>query len=203
MLFFLIITSIFSCAKPIHSTMVDLEGFIPNLKLDVRYATSNNFTKKIIYDSVRVFLVDSAAIALKNVAIDLEKLGLGILVFDAYRPLSIQRKLWEIYPDSNFVANPKKGSRHNRGAAIDLTLYQLSDGKSLEMPTEYDDFTEKASQNYFDLSETVLKNRNQLKQAMEKQGFIALDSEWWHFDYGNWKKYPVLDLDFKFIEKGL
>jgi len=180
--------------------MIDLKEAIPNLKLDVRYATSNNFTNKVIYDTVRVFLVEEAVKALKSVANDLEKDSIGIIVYDAYRPLSVQRKLWEMYPNPDFVADPKTGSRHNRGAAIDMSLYDLKSGKSLEMPTEYDNFTEKASHSFADLSEDILQNRLYLKTKMEKYGFVSLNSEWWHYDYHDWKSYPVLDYDFYQIE---
>jgi len=203
---FLLVFSIgvLSCSKskesPISPTMIDLKEAIPNLKLDVRYATSNNFTNKVIYDTVRVFLVEEAVKALKSVANDLEKDSIGIIVYDAYRPLSVQRKLWEMYPNPDFVADPKTGSRHNRGAAIDMSLYDLKSGKSLEMPTEYDNFTEKASHSFADLSEDILQNRLYLKTKMEKYGFVSLNSEWWHYDYHDWKSYPVLDYDFYQIE---
>jgi zinc D-Ala-D-Ala dipeptidase len=176
--------------------MIDLEKTITNLRLDVRYATANNFTGKIIYDTVRVFLVQEAAIALQKVAQDLKEMNLGIIVFDAYRPLSVQKKLWEIFPNPEFVADPKNGSRHNRGAAIDMSLYFLESGKPLNMPTEYDNFTEKASHSFSDLSVEQIKNRALLKSIMEKHEFISLDSEWWHYDFQNWKDHPVLDYDF-------
>jgi len=180
--------------------MIDLEEVIPNLKLDVRYATASNFTHKVIYDSIRVFLVEEAAKALKDVALELEKDSIGILVFDAYRPLSVQKKLWEMYPNPDFVADPKTGSRHNRGVAIDMSLYDLKSGNSLVMPTDYDNFTEKASHSFEDLSEDILKNRAYLKSKMEKHGFVSLNSEWWHYDFKDWKMYPVLDYDFYQIE---
>ncbi|NCP83342.1 MAG: M15 family metallopeptidase [Bacteroidetes bacterium] len=180
--------------------MLNLEEIIPHLKLDVRYATKNNFTQKVIYDTVRVFLVEQAAKALQSVAHDLEKDSIGIIVYDAYRPLSVQRKLWEMYPNPDFVADPKTGSRHNRGAAIDLSLYYINTGEPMNMPTEYDNFTEKASHFFLDLPENSLRNRSYLKSVMEKHGFVSLNSEWWHYDFQHWKSYPILDIDFYQIE---
>ncbi|MDD8018610.1 MAG: M15 family metallopeptidase, partial [Bacteroidota bacterium] len=107
-------------------------------------------------------------------------------------PLSIQKKLWEVVPDEKFVADPQKGSRHNRGAAVDLTLID-STGNELSMPTPYDDFTEKAGHNYVNLPEVVLANRAMLKEAMIRHGFLPLQSEWWHYDFRGWEQFDILD----------
>lgn len=203
MLLFIILSCESSTKDKSRTQLIDLEKSVPHLKLDVKYATTNNFTHQIVYDTVRVFLVKPAAEALKQVAIDLKEKNLGILLFDAYRPLSVQKKFWEIYPDPNYVADPQNGSRHNRGAAIDLSLYNLESGIPLEMPTDFDNFTEQAHHSYQDLSEEVILNRMILKTTMEKNGFIALDSEWWHYDFENWKSYPVLDLEFGQIDQKL
>lgn len=181
--------------------MIDLDGFIPNITFDVRYATPHNFTGQQVYDTVRVFLVKDAALALKEVALNLEKIGYGLRVYDAYRPLSVQRKFWKIFPNPDYVADPKNGSRHNRGAAIDLTLYSLESGDAVEMPTDFDDFTEKAHHSFMNVSTKALENRSLLKTEMEKHGFVSLDTEWWHYDFNNWKNYPVLDVDFWQIDK--
>lgn len=164
---------------------------------DVRYATTNNFTGKVLYPTSRVYLrrivAEKLSEAQKYVK---EKFHLTLKVFDGYRPLSVQKKLWEIMPDENFVANPAKGSRHNRGAAVDLTLID-SLGNELEMGTPYDDFTDKAARDYKELTEQVKKNRGMLDEAMLRSGFEPLRSEWWHFDYSGWQKFSVLDVEIK------
>ncbi|OQA14816.1 MAG: D-alanyl-D-alanine dipeptidase [bacterium ADurb.Bin363] len=123
----------------------------------------------------------------------LKKIGLGLKIWDAYRPLSVQYKFWELVPDLRYVADPKVGSNHNRGAAVDVTLVD-SKGKELPMPTEFDDFTEKAGRNYNKLPKEVIKNRKLLEDYMVSEGFLPLPTEWWHFDYKNIKDYPVLDI---------
>lgn len=173
---------------------------VPTVTYDIRYATDNNFTGRQIYTTPGVFLVKPAAKALLDVVDELNNRGMSIRIFDAYRPLSAQRKLWEINPDPTFVADPAKGSRHNRGAAIDLTLTDLK-GEPLTMPTDYDEFTKAASHDYQDLPDSVLKNREILRSVMEKHGFEALISEWWHYDYQGWEEFPVLDKDFEEIIK--
>lgn len=180
---------------------VDLQKFIPGIVLDIRYATTNNFTKKQIYDAPRAMLRRAAAEKLKLVQADLQKQGMGLKIYDAYRPLSAQRKLWAIVPDERYVANPAKGSKHNRGAAVDLTIV-AKDGQELEMPTPYDDFTEKAHWNYNRLSEQVLKNKRLLREVMERHGFAGISTEWWHFDDREWQKYQIMDLSFTEIDAG-
>ena len=173
---------------------------VPTVTYDIRYATENNFTGKKIYPMPGVFLVEPAAKALLDVVHDLNQRGLSIRIFDAYRPLSAQRKLWEIHPDPTFVADPATGSRHNRGAAIDLTLTDLN-GDPLAMPTDYDEFNEAASHDYEDLPDSVGPNRELLRSVMETHGFEALNSEWWHYDYQGWEEFPVLDKDFEELIK--
>jgi D-alanyl-D-alanine dipeptidase len=173
------------------ASFVNMEELIPDAILDVRYATPNNFTKQVVYDSATVYLVDDAAYALQKVADDLREEGIVLVLFDGYRPIAVQEKFWEIYPDPKFVANPKSGSRHNRGAAIDLSL-AYADGTYLTMPTDYDYFGEKAAQDYMDLTEEQISNRAILREVMTKHGFSALASEWWHFDYKGWEKYPII-----------
>lgn len=168
--------------------------------LDIRYATTNNFTGKQVYDEAKFFLRTEPAQKILEVQKELKSLGLSLKIFDGYRPLSIQKKFWEILPDERYVADPKKGSRHNRGAAVDLTLLDKN-GNEIPMPTPYDDFTEKASRNYMDLSSQIIINRKFLEDLMIKYGFRGLPTEWWHFDYEGWEKYDVLDVDFKEIEK--
>lgn len=170
---------------------INMQELIPDAILDVRYATTNNFTKQAVYDSATVYLVDDAAFALQKVANDLRQKGFVLVLFDGYRPIEVQQKFWEVFPNPTYVADPKTGSRHNRGAAIDLSL-AYSDGTYLTMPTDYDYFGEEAAQDYLDLTEEQIKNRALLRETMEKYGFNALDSEWWHFDYSNWETYPII-----------
>lgn len=173
---------------------VELTKVIPGLVLDIRYATTNNFTGQKVYPDVRCFLRRAAAEKLKRVQADLAGQGLGLKIFDGFRPLAVQRKFWEIMPDDRYVANPAKGSRHNRGAAVDLTLIRLSDGQELPMPTPFDDFSEKAGRDYANLPAEMIRNRTVLREVMEKHGFVGLTTEWWHFDDVDWKNYPIADL---------
>jgi len=174
-------------------TIVNLTQNIPGLKTDVRYATTHNFTGQVLYASGTPYLVAEVAESLLTVQNELRNMGLQLLVFDGYRPLAVQKKMWKIYPDSRYVANPVHGSRHNRGCAVDLTLAD-STGQPLVMPTGYDDFTEKANAGFRDLPAQQLANRALLKLVMEKHGFVGLKSEWWHFDFRGWRNYPVLDI---------
>ncbi len=122
--------------------------------------------------------------------------NLRIKIFDGYRPLSVQKKMWEIFPDDRYVANPAKGSRHNRGAAVDITIID-SLGVQLNMGTEYDNFTEKAHPGYTNFPENVLNNRKLLSKTMRKFGFHPITTEWWHFDYNGWKRFSILDIKIK------
>ena len=183
----------------IDTSFVEMVSLNPNIKLDIRYATQNNFLKKVVYPEARCFLRAAAAHALDEVQKELESIGLGIKIFDGYRPLSVQRKMWEIMPNPSYVADPKKGSRHNRGMAVDLTLVD-AEGHELEMPTEFDSFSKKARHENQDLPDHIKLNRWILKTIMEKHGFRSIKSEWWHYDYQGWKAYKVLDKSFKEIE---
>lgn len=175
--------------------LVELKHAIPTLALDIRYATTNNFTGQQLYPHARCFLRREPAKRLRDVQTELAKFGLGLKIFDGYRPLSVQRKMWEVFPQPGYVADPKKGSRHNRGAAVDVTLIQLTDGQELRMPTPYDDFTERAHRDFMQLPDEVIRNRQLLEDVMTRNGFVGLPTEWWHFDYGDWRKYPLLDVD--------
>lgn len=180
--------------------MIDLEKYIPNLILDIRYATKNNFTGEIIYPEVGAYARKPVAESLKLVQDSLNKLGLSLKVFDAYRPYAATVKFYEVYDDTNYVANPKYGSRHNRGAAVDVTLVNLRTGKQLEMPTEFDDFTEKAHPDYMKLSENKVENRKLLIDIMSHFGFTVYPTEWWHYDYNGWEKYPLMNLKFSELD---
>ncbi len=177
-----------------HDTsIVKLKDIDPTILQDVRYATKNNFTGKVLYKHKDVYLRYEVACSLKKVNDYLKKnYSYRLLVYDGYRPLSVQKIMWDAYPNTNYVASPKKGSRHNRGASVDLTLVD-KDGKPLEMGTDYDDFTKKAHAYYKDLPKNVLANRKLLQDAMTKFGFRVMTSEWWHFDFVNWEKFNLID----------
>ncbi|HEY9602913.1 MAG TPA: M15 family metallopeptidase [Allocoleopsis sp.] len=180
---------------PYDARLIDIRTVNPKIALDIRYATTNNFLKKQLYPVARCVLRGAAVKRLSQVQDELEKKGLGLKVYDCYRPLSVQKQMWQIKPDSRYVANPAQGSRHNRGAAVDLTLVD-SKGKELEMPSGFDDFTERASRSYSGASTQAKKNRQLLEDAMKKYGFIPLATEWWHFDAPDWDKFAVLDVSF-------
>lgn len=190
-----------SVKKDSNKTLVDLRTFIPNIVLDIRYATKNNFTGQILYKETEAYLRLPAAIALKKVQTELNEMGLGIKIYDAYRPYSITELMWEYVKDDRYAADPKKGSRHNRGCAVDLTIIELSSGEELEMPTPYDDFTNKAHHAYMNLERHVIKNRALLKSLMEKYGFESITSEWWHYDFKGWSKYELMNISFSKIKE--
>ncbi|MBD81531.1 MAG: D-alanyl-D-alanine dipeptidase [Crocinitomicaceae bacterium] len=183
-----------------ENELIDLEQFIPGIKLDIRYATDNNFVEEPVYQLARAYARKPVAEALSNAQEEFESMGLSIKVFDAYRPYSITVKFYKLYKDTTYVASPYSGSRHNRGAAIDLTLFDLNSGKDLNMGTEYDDFTELAHPANMNLDSMVLKNRELLISTMNKHGFAVYPSEWWHFDYKGWEKFELLDLSFEKLE---
>ncbi len=202
----LVITLIFLIIFPMNSTsepavepepFVNIEHIDPRIILDIRYATTNNFTKKILYSEPKCFLRASVAEKLHRVQNDLEPLGLGLKIYDGYRPLSVQRELYRLAPNKKYVANPAIGSKHNRGAAVDVTLIRLSDGAELSMPSGYDEFTKRAHRNYAGATEEEKKNSKLLELYMMKQGFLPLAHEWWHYDAEDWRKFPIMDIPFK------
>jgi len=167
---------------------------ITDLPRDVRYATTNNFMHEQLYPVPRVFLRRPAAIALHDVERELAREGLGLKIFDGYRPYRVTVRMWKPIRNPDFVADPAKGSRHNRGAAVDLTLIDLHTGRELPMPTGYDDFTPRARQDFNDLPADAIANRAKLREVMKSHGFDPLPSEWWHFDFRGWEKFELLDL---------
>jgi zinc D-Ala-D-Ala dipeptidase len=177
--------------------LVELVHMIPNLGLDIKYATADNFAETPVYQEARAFARKPVAEALVQVQNALAEYGLELLIFDAYRPYSVTVKFFEIYPDPTFVADPAKGSRHNRGCAVDVTLVNSATGLPLEMPTAYDDFTERAHPNYQELPEDQRKNRDFLIRIMADNGFTVYPSEWWHFDFVGWEHYPLMDIPFE------
>jgi D-alanyl-D-alanine dipeptidase len=180
--------------------LVDIGKFIPLIKLDIKYATKDNIAGMKVYDEPKAFLRLPAAYALKKVQAELNKRGLGLKIFDAYRPYSVTVLFYEKIKDTDYVASPWQGSRHNRGCAVDVSIIDLKTGKELEMPTKIDDFTLKAHSDYQDLSDTVKSNRGLLLNVMKKHGFEQLSTEWWHFDFSGWANYFLLDLKFDDLE---
>lgn len=168
---------------------------------DIRYATSNNFTKEIVYDTAAVYLSLDARNALLRVSEFLKPLNVGLVIYDAYRPYRYTVKFWDIIHDDRYVADPKKGSRHNRGCAVDVGLYNLKTGQFLDMPTAYDDFSVKASVSSKDRTKLQAKNVELLQKAMMSCGFQLFATEWWHFDYEGWQKYPIYDISFQDLSK--
>lgn len=183
-----------------NKELINLETFVPGLVLDIRYATTNNFTKEKIYNLSRAYARKPVAIALKKIQEDLKSQGLGIKIFDGYRPYKATVKFYEVYRDTTYVASPYRGSRHNRGCALDLTVIDIKTGKELRMPTEYDSFKKEAWPSTPVSDPEVRKNRALLIDAMEKHGFKVNSSEWWHFDFIGWQKFEVLDIDFEELE---
>ena len=173
--------------------LVDVATVAPGIRLDIRYATAKNFTGRALYPAARCLLRPGVAERLARAQEAAAAQGLGLKVFDCYRPLSVQRAMWTLVPDERYVADPAKGSRHNRGAAVDLTLVDAS-GKELPMPTAFDDFSARAHRDYDDLPPNVIANRAQLERLMQDAGFSGLPTEWWHFDADGWERYDVLDV---------
>jgi len=195
-----------SCAQlPPHeegdfndSDLVELIKLDPTFKLDIRYATSNNLVGRPVYSEARAFLQAPAAKALVKVNAELKLLGYGLLIFDGYRPWSVTKIFWDITPaeDKKFVADPKKGSRHNRGCAIDLTLFNLETGEEVEMTGVYDEMSERSYPDYTGGTEEQRRLRDLLRAKMEANGFIVYEFEWWHFDYKDWQSYRIENIQF-------
>jgi D-alanyl-D-alanine dipeptidase len=181
--------------------LVELIKLDSTIHSDIRYATKNNFAKKAVYKESKAFLQRPAAEALVTVNASLKSLGYGLVVFDGYRPWSVTKLFWDITPDDKkqFVADPSKGSRHNRGCAVDLSLYDLATGKEIEMTGSYDEMTERSYPNYTGGTEQQRKMRDLLRSKMEAQGFAVYEYEWWHFDYKDWKQYRITNIPFSEI----
>ncbi|MFM9025777.1 MAG: M15 family metallopeptidase [Planctomycetaceae bacterium] len=174
--------------------LVDLAAVDPTLVIDARYATADNPAAERLYPANVLYLERSAADRLARVQAGLRRRGLGLKVFDGYRPLAVQKALWKAMPDPRYVADPATGSRHNRGSAVDVTLVDES-GRELPMPTAFDEFNERAHLDYHDGPPDRLANRGILQEAMRAEGFIPLATEWWHFDAPEWERFPVMDLN--------
>lgn len=178
--------------------LVNLAGFDPRLRLDIRYAGSDNFTGSPVYSQAAAWLQREVAEALARAHDLAREAGYGFLILDAYRPWHVTQTFWNSYPDyRDFVADPASGSVHNRGCAIDLTLVDLKSGEELPMPSGYDEFTERAYPTYTGGDPERLANRDRLRAFMEAEGFAVHPHEWWHFDHPSWRNYPVLNIDFE------
>lgn len=183
---------------PREPDLVDVSALDPTLKLDIRYATANNFLGTPLYDEPRAFLQRTAAEALRRAHQALEPLGYGLMVHDAYRPWHVTKIFWEATPPEQrqFVADPARGSRHNRGCAVDVTLYDRSTGLPVELTGGYDEFSERSYPDYPGGTSLQRWRRELLRRVMEEQGFEVDNSEWWHFDYREWQQYPILNVTF-------
>ena len=182
--------------------LVELNPLDPSVRLDIRYATSNDFLGTPVYSQARAFLQRPAAEALLRIQQKLKLLGYGLLIHDAYRPWYVTKIFWEATPPEGkiFVADPAQGSRHNRGCAVDLTLYELATGKPIEMPGAYDEMSPRSFPSYPGGTSLQRWHRDLLRRAMESEGFTVHESEWWHFDYKDWKEYPILNAAFEKLD---
>ena len=178
--------------------LVELTTLDPAIKLEIRYATSNNLFGTPFYSQARAFLQRPAAEALVRVNAALRPRGYGLLVHDGYRPWSVTKMFWDASPEDKhiFVANPAEGSKHNRGAAVDLTLYDLATGAPVEMVSTYDETSPRAYPDYPGGTSRERWHRDLLRRAMEAERFKVFEAEWWHFDYADWQKYPIGNIEF-------
>jgi D-alanyl-D-alanine dipeptidase len=179
--------------------LVELRSLDPTIKYDIRYATSNNFMGTPFYTSAHAFMQRPAAAAVVRASAELRKLGFGLLIHDSYRPWYVTKMFWDGTPADKhvFVADPSQGSRHNRGCAVDLTLYSLATGAPINMPGGYDEMTDRSYPMYPGGTSLQRWHRDLLRHAMEAQGFNVYEAEWWHFDYKDWRSYPIGNLTFE------
>lgn len=186
----------------LQKKLININKTIPTIILDLRYSTKNNFTKTKLYTKAyTTYMRVAPANALLQVQNNLAKKGLGIKIFDAYRPYIATKLMWNLIHDERYVANPKNGSNHNRGLAIDLTIVNLKTLQELDMGTSFDNFTDTAHHSFTQLPTTILANRKLLKTTMEFFGFTAFDTEWWHYTWPNNENYEVMDLSFGKLNK--
>jgi D-alanyl-D-alanine dipeptidase len=184
--------------------LVPLEDFAPGIRINLVYATDRNFMHQKLYsENAKAYLRIAPARALGILQRELAQKGLGLLVWDAYRPYRITQIMWQRTTDRRFVANPRKGSNHNRGLAVDITLVNLSTGQQLPMGTNFDNFTDTADFTFADIPEQVRQNRIILRKAMQRAGFRPIKSEWWHFSWPDDDHYEIMDLEFDLIGQKL
>jgi D-alanyl-D-alanine dipeptidase len=192
--FILVFVALSALGGELSPDLIAITSINCHIRLDIRYATTNNFTGQQVYPSAKACLHKPTAVKLDNAQKKLESKGFGLKVYDAYRPLSVQKTFWKIMPDEKYVADPAKGSRHNRGSAVDVTLVELDSGRELEMPSGFDDFSQRAGYAFTNLPPTAVSNRALLRATMIECGFLPFETEWWHFDDSGWTNYPVLDV---------
>src|SRR5688572_22502217 len=185
----------------LNPDLVELTKLDPTIRLDIRYATTNNLFGSVFYAQPRAFMQRPAAESVVRAHRKLKPLGYGLLVHDAYRPWYVTKVFWDATPKEKklFVADPSKGSRHNRGCAVDITLYDLKTKKVVEMVSTYDETTDRAYPNYPGGTSLQRWHRDLLRAAMEAEGFTMYEAEWWHFDYNDWQKYPIQNIPFNQI----
>lgn len=184
--------------------LIEVKTLDPTIRLDIRYATADNFMHRQVYPQARAFMQRPAAEALVRVNRSLNNEGYGLVIFDAYRPWSITKHIWDTATEydrkNKFVADPREGSKHNRGCAVDVTIVDLKTGAEVTMPSEFDDFSDRARPMYSGGTPESRRLRALLRQAMEAQNFEASDEEWWHFNYRDWQKYRLQDIPFEKID---
>jgi len=183
--------------------LVEIVALDPTIHLDIRYATPNNLAGRPVYPEARAFLQRPAAEALVRVDAALKKIGYGLLVFDGYRPWSVTKVFWDMTPPDKreFVADPAKGSKHNRGCAVDLSLYSISTGREVAMPSVYDEMSPRAYPSFTGGTAAERDARDLLRRAMEAEGFTVEPNEWWHFNYRDWARYSILNVPFSEIAR--
>lgn len=207
-LFLLILLSVNLCAQSTSTELVKVRELIPDIVLDLKYNTTDNFTHQKLYTTNECFLLLDAVKRLKLVQDSLKNVrkvystsypkGIGVKIWDGYRPRAIQYLMWEIWPDPTYVADPNSGSSHNRGGAVDLTLIDLATGKELQMPTKFDDFSSAAGHDFTNLPADIKANRDFLKNMMVNVGgFVLYQAEWWHYSIPGAGNYPLLDFQMK------
>ena len=179
---------------PHHDPLVEVKKYVPGVVVDLRYATPDNFMHKRVYPKgARCLLRRSVVRALSRAETHFERAGYRLELWDCYRPLSVQRYMWKLVPTPGLVANPKHGSNHNRGSAVDCTLVHL-DGSKVEMPTDLDSFTPEAHAHAANVPKLARKHRRILQSVMRGLGFTTIRMEWWHFNYRNARHYPIADV---------
>lgn len=184
-----------------NKTLVEIKDRIPNIVLDIRYATENNFLKKVFYKQAKAFARLPVVKALEQVQTELNAQGIGVKIYDSYRPYAITVQFYESFPDSMYVASPWTGSKHNRGCALDMTLVDLKTGTELAMPTPYDSSVKESWADAPVKDDTALKNRELMKSVMAKYGFTVDTHEWWHYNFNGWQDYPLMDMSFEELSK--
>jgi len=191
--------------KDSSKKMIELKSLVPGIIYDLRYATVNNFMRRLMYPegTSSTYLRSPAAHALLQIQQELQQQGMGLKIYDAYRPYAVTVRFWELVKDERYVANPSRGSGHNRGIAVDLTINNLKTKKELPMGTGFDNFSDTAHHTFTRLPEEVLQNRQRLKSIMEKYGFRAYADEWWHYSWPEASKYEILDIEFRKLKKEL